>query len=197
MENKDNKMSEDILVKDLGWHKDSRGLFIKRPYPFAIKHDESSKEFKVVDFYFPNDGIYSIDEQTIESIKDYDRLITSILKETASLNHTEVISYQIGCLIVSYDVAMKNSLTKIKMLDEIVKRNQIRRFISQSFSSVDPIFRVSSLVEFLKSKFEDNGDLSYIQDRLKHDKELFDEVEVKCEDTKQHLKQIFESAQAG
>ncbi|ERJ60450.1 hypothetical protein [Sphingobacterium paucimobilis] len=197
MENKDILMSEDILVKNLGWHKDSRGIFIKRPYPFAIKQDKNSKEFQVVDLYFPNDGLYSIEKKSILSIEDYNQIMTPILKETGSLNHTGIIDYQINCLMVSYGVSMESSLTKIKMLDEIVKSNQIRRFINQSFSSVNPLFRVSNLTEFLELKFQDNSDLSYIQDRLKKDDELSNEIKVKCKDTEDHLKQIFESAQPG
>lgn len=197
MEKKNIKITKEFL-EGLGWEQDSRGLLIKRPYyPFALKNDQNTKEFQVIDMYFPKDGLYSKDKKAILSNEDYDNLVKPILKVTNSLNHIEVVEYQIRCLITSYQESMRNSLNKIQNLDETIKSNQIRRFIDESFSPTDPIFRATDLSKFLELKAEDNGDLSFIKNRLKEDDKLFLEIEAKCNNTLKHLKQIFSSAQAG
>ena len=183
------KITTEVIENELGWQKISDNIYMKIPYPYIIKYDPDTKKYYMMDRYFSEDH----SQTEISNVSEYDRIIIPILKETQKLNELEIVEYQVNDLINSYKISLSKSLNKIENLDPIVKENQIRTFLKESFPSKGPIFKAEKLEQFLKIKTH-NGNMSFIEARLEEDKKLFDELKAKIQITLQHLKCIYKNA---
>lgn len=187
-----NNLTTEIIEKDFGWSKQADGSYTKTPYPFTIRYNSDTKEFRVNDLFFPEFVQYKPKEK-LETIEDYDNLVIPILKVTKNASGDDIFNYKLNCLISSYNEAVKSELDQIEKLEATIKQNHIRTFIKYSFGNGDPIFKINNLKEFLNLQKAD-GSLQYFKGRYEENKEIFNKIEFIIIKTKEHLKTIYSSA---